>query len=86
MASTSEELSGQSEQLAEMISFFILDEGTHGRTRMSLSNNAAQQTPQAATQARISHVKSEFESKQEEGQPFEAKGQKDSLDNDFESF
>jgi methyl-accepting chemotaxis protein len=83
MASTSEELSGQSEQLAEMISFFSVDDGTHGRNYISVKGQGA-----VKSQAKIAQVaEPKFkQTRQLDGEVFEATGSRDSLDNEFETF
>lgn len=83
MASTSEELSGQSDQLAEMISFFSVDDGTHGRNYVSVKGQGA-----VKSQAKIAQVaEPKFkQTRQPDGEVFEATGKRDSLDNEFETF
>jgi len=84
MASTAEELSGQSEQLAEMISFFAVDDGTHGR----LGRGSQQSAQKSSAQVKIAHVSEpQFkQTRQPDGDVFEATGKRDSLDNEFETF
>ena len=85
MASTSEELSGQSEQLAEMIAFFIMDEGSRERNRISQVKRGA---GKVKGQTKIAHLGgSTFKPSSKQGDdPFEVTGQRDSLDNEFETF
>ncbi len=84
MASTAEELSSQSEQLAEMIAFFSVDDGTHGQ-RFQRGENSASKRP---SQVKIAHVaEPQFkQTRQPDGDVFEATGKRDSLDNEFETF
>ena len=84
MASTAEELSSQSEQLAEMIAFFSVDDGTHGQ-RFQRGENSTNNRP---SQVKIAHVgEPQFkQTRQPDGEVFEATGKGDSLDNEFETF
>lgn len=84
MASTSEELSSQSAKLADMMTFFDVDDGTHGHRGSGSHNTSAKRT----TQIKIAHVdEPKFrQARQPEGDVFEAAGKRDSLDNEFETF
>ena len=86
MAGTSEELSGQSEQLAEMISFFTVN-SAHA-VGYSGSSSSSHQGIGDQAQSRLSHVSERVfrESQKAAGDVFEASGKSDNLDNEFESF
>ncbi len=83
MASTAEELSGQSEQLAEMIAYFKVD-SVMSRKAVNQSYQSSQQGPEGGGQQKIAHVKSKFADKQDDA--VETSGHKDALDNDFEEY
>ena len=75
MSSTAEELSGQSEQLAEMIRVFIVNETKSVRAHVT------------DAQPKIAHVASSFQHKtQQTEEACEVSGKKDTLDQDFENF
>ena len=89
MASTAEELSGQSEQLAEMITFFKIDRANAGRfnQRQQPQHMSEAQAPLAtATHAKLAHNAPAFEPVPSHGEAFEARGEKDGLDDDFEQY
>ena len=67
-----------------MISFFAVDDGTHGRRGLGGHNQSANVAPQT----KIAHVSEpKFkQTNQRDGEVFEASGKRDSLDNEFETF
>jgi methyl-accepting chemotaxis protein len=84
MASTAEELSSQSEHLAEMIAFFSVDDGVHGQ-RFQRGEASPNKRP---SHLEIAHVAEHHfkQTRQTDGEVFEATGKRDSLDNEFETF
>ena len=65
-----------------MISFFVMDDGTHGRSFGKRGGGAAK------SQTKIAHVaEPKFkQAPQQDGEVFETTGKRDSLDHEFESF
>ncbi|NJC89324.1 MAG: HAMP domain-containing protein [Desulfuromonas sp.] len=83
MASTAEELSGQAEQLAEMIAFFVVDEGSRGR----VSYKTAKRSADRKTQPQIAHFgQAGASAKGGAKKPMEAAGRRDDLDDEFEQY
>ena len=67
-----------------MISFFSVDDGTHGRSGSGYRNAG----DKVKAQVKIAHVSEpQFrQARQPDGDVFEASGKRDSLDNEFETF
>jgi methyl-accepting chemotaxis protein len=84
MASTAEELSGQAEQLAEMIAFFVMEEG--GRGRVAYAGDKRSRVPRKE-QPRIAHFGQAVAGvNASTKQSLESAGRKDNLDDEFEQY
>jgi methyl-accepting chemotaxis protein len=97
MASTAEELSSQSEQLQEMISFFTMADQGKGRKRLGVAQNKKEA---AAEKLRIAPMKNETgasvraeiftagngSGNLSSGVNLDLDGRRDKLDDDFMSF
>lgn len=84
MASTAGELAEQAEQLEDMISFFVMKEGTHNSTRSSSQKNHGQTT---GVQRKIAPVTQDFVPESpEESKAFEASEKRDDVDHEFEEY
>jgi len=84
MASTAEELSGQAEQLAEMIAFFVVEEGSRGRAATAGGKRAA---AAAKVQPQIAHLDPGKAGAMPAGRrPEVATGRRDELDDGFEQY
>ena len=82
-------LSGQSEQLAEMISYFKVDAAMGGRRRqMQVQSAPVEGQQQSVVQPKLAHAAGPvFQSNaKSDGEVFEASGKRDALDNQFEEF
>jgi methyl-accepting chemotaxis protein len=81
MASTAEELSGQAEQLAEMIAFFVVDDGARIRGEQVQRVNLRRKA-----QPQIAHVGKPAAGKGGGQRSAGAAGRRDDLDDEFEQY
>jgi len=83
MASTAEELSGQSEQLAEMIGFFTVEEGARNREAYAGGKRTA---GSRKTQPQIAHFGKSGAGKDSVRNSVATAGRRDDLDDEFEQY